>query len=563
MGIIIGSIIEMNHQNTQLLKKENRFIQRFLKFALLLFLLHIKAEAQDYTAKPISKSNSKVNINGKSFFVHKVEQGQTLYGISKAYQVAVSEIELYNDSLKLGLKAGMDLRIPIAVSEKASRIEFDQTGKFILHKVEKKQTLYAITKKYNVGIDAIQKANPEIEQGLKEGMVLKIPQKEIKSIEPPVAPILKEIKKDKEIREKPMGGVAVNLFLPFYLHQNDSIIRKESLVESDELFAKSVPGIEFLSGFQLACDSIISNGTGVAINVYDTPADSAASVSFFANKKFLPAELWLGPFHSHAASAAANAVKKTDALLVLPFSSPNKVLLGNEHVIKLSPSLPTGIENMSIQLMAKHKNVNFILVHNALNKELQIVDLIKKTFRSNSDSIKELVYKTAGLKGFTNALSFSKTNVVIVASSDQAFVTDLFNKLRGLHEKDYKIMVVGMESWINYENLDINTIQKLQLQIPAGSCINYHDTLTNKFIKAYRERFHTEPGKYAFSGYDAAMYFIPLIAKYGQGIINKLESNHKTGLSTHFSFRKTGDDSGFENNSIYLLKYEDYELKKQ
>jgi hypothetical protein len=51
-----------------------------------------------------------------------------------------------------------------------------QTGKFILHKVEKKQTLYAITKKYNVGIDAIQKANPEIEQGLKEGMVLKIPQ---------------------------------------------------------------------------------------------------------------------------------------------------------------------------------------------------------------------------------------------------------------------------------------------------------------------------------------------------------------------------------------------------
>jgi hypothetical protein len=222
------------------------------------------------------------------------------------------------------------------------------------------------------------------------------------------------------------------------------------------------------------------------------------------------------------------------------------------------------MENLSLQLIDKNKNTQFILVHNALNKEMQIVDLIKKTFKAqNNDSIKEIIYKTVGLKGLTGALSKSKNNMIIVASSDQAFVTDLFNKLKVLDTKEYKISVTGMDTWINYDNLDINMIQKLNLQIPANSHINYTDTVTNIFIKSYREKYNTEPGKYSFSGYDAAMYFIPLLIKYGNGAIDKIESTKKTCLSTSFDFKKTGDDSGFENQSVFILRYEDFELKKQ
>jgi LysM repeat protein/ABC-type branched-subunit amino acid transport system substrate-binding protein len=532
----------------------------FVIFTCILF----DARAQESTPKPIVKSNNKVNIGGQSVYIHKVEQGQTLYAISKAYNVLINDIEAANDSLKSGLKAGMELKIPILSDKKSKKFELDNSGKFILHKVEKKQTLYAISKKYEVSAEDIQHVNPEIKEGLKEGMVIKIPQKEIKTIEPPVVPILKELKVDKTKHETKSDGIAVNLFLPFYLNQNDSIITKENLEETDELYAKSIPGIEFLSGFQIACDSIIKSGTKVNLNIYDTPADSALAVSYFANKQFKNAGLWIGPFHSHAASSAAKAVKNTNALLVLPYSSPNKVLLGNENVLKITPSMPTGIENLSQTLIVQNKNTNFILIHNGLSKELQIVDIIKKTFKSQNshDSIKEVVYKTFGLKGLTNALSKTKNNMIIVASSDQAFVTDLFNKLKGLDEKDYKIAVTGMDTWINYDNLDINMIQKLQLQIPANSHIDYNDTITNIFIKSYREKYNTEPGKYAFSGYDAAMYFIPLLTKYGNNALEKIEATKKTCLSTSFNFKKTGDDSGFENQSIFILKYQDFELKK-
>jgi len=540
-------------------------LQKVSTFILIFSCIFHFTWAQENAQKPIVKSSNKVNIEGQSVYLHKVEPGQTLYAISKAYNVLISDIEAANDSLKSGLKAGMELKIPVLSDKKSKNIELDNSGKFILHKVEKKQTLYAISKKYNVIPEEIQKVNPEIGAGLKEGMVLKIPQKEIKTIEPPVVPVLKELKTDKTKQEIPSTGIVVNLFLPFYLGQNDSIINKENLEETDELYSKSIPGIEFLSGFQVACDSIIKTGTKVNLNVYDTPADSAAAVSFFANKQFKNAALWIGPFHSHAASSAAKAVKNTSALLVLPYSSPNKVLLGNENVLKITPSLPTGMENLTQELIENNKNANFILVHNGLNKEIQIVDIIKKTFKSQNshDSIKEVIYKSIGLKGLTNALSKSKNNMIIVASSDQAFVTDLFNKLKGLDDKDYKIAITGMDTWINYDNLDINMIQKLHLQIPANSHIDYNDTITNIFIKSYREKFQTEPGKYAFSGYDAAMYFIPLLTKYGSGALEKIEATKKACLSTSFNFKKTGDDSGFENQSIFILKYEDFELKKQ
>jgi LysM repeat protein len=537
---------------------------KFTKIVLVFLCVGELLFAQDITQKAVQKSNNKINVNGSIVYIHKVEQGQTLYAISKAYNVLIADIEASNDSLKSGLKAGMELKIPTLSDNKNKTISLDNSGKFILHTVEKKQTLYFISKKYNLNPEDIQKANPEISQGLKEGMVIKIPQKEIKNVEPPVIPILKEPKVEKKSNEKPLSGIHVNLFLPFYLNQNDSLINKESLVETDELFSKSIPGIEFLSGFQIACDSIIKLGTKVNINIYDTPADSSAAASFFANKQFKNAALWVGPFHSHAASSAAKAVKNSNTLLILPYSSPNKVLLGNENVLKITPSLPTGMENLSLQLIDKNKNTQFILVHNALNKEMQIVDLIKKTFKAqNNDSIKEIIYKTVGLKGLTGALSKSKNNMIIVASSDQAFVTDLFNKLKVLDTKEYKISVTGMDTWINYDNLDINMIQKLNLQIPANSHINYTDTVTNIFIKSYREKYNTEPGKYSFSGYDAAMYFIPLLIKYGNGAIDKIESTKKTCLSTSFDFKKTGDDSGFENQSVFILRYEDFQLKKQ
>lgn len=548
-----------------------QFIYSLIFICLISSVNFVKA--QENTVKPITVSKNIISDKGYKVYIHKVEQGQTLYSISKAYNVTIPEIEQWNDTLKTGLKTGMELKIPKEPILQNSKPSVKENGnKYIIHTVEKKQTLYAISKKYNVTVESIVAENPEAESGLKEGMTIKIPQKgktiqdtkEVKNTEAPIIPVINEERTTPKYNGGSLAEINVNLFLPFYLLQNDSVIQKETLSENDELYSKSIPGVEFLSGFQLACDSLIKKGNKINLNVYDTPADSLASLSFFANKQFKQADIWVGPFHSSVATAAAKAVKNKNTLLVLPYTAPNKVLMGKENVVKVNPSLPTSMDSYIAQLYTQYKNNNFVIIHNNLNKEKQIVSLLKKAYkiRSSGDSIKEIVYKTAGIKGLTAALSKYKNNLIIVGSSDQAFVTDFFNKIKSLDDKEYKISVAGMEQWINYDNLDINMIQKFGLVIPSNTCINYSDTLTCKFIENYRNRFQTEPGKYAFNGYDVAMYFLPLLSKYGYGCINKFEENKNIGFSTIFHLKKTGIDSGFENQSIFMLKYEDYELKK-
>jgi LysM repeat protein len=101
-------------------------------------------------------------VNGKKYYVHIVQDGNTLYGIKNLYETSVEEIIKQNPGTEKGLVEGQKLLIPIVL-------------KTVVHEVASKETLYGISKKYNVTVEAITKENPGIESGLKVGQKLTIP----------------------------------------------------------------------------------------------------------------------------------------------------------------------------------------------------------------------------------------------------------------------------------------------------------------------------------------------------------------------------------------------------
>lgn len=101
-------------------------------------------------------------INGKKYYVHFVQAGNTLWGIHKLYNVPVEEIVKLNPGSEKGLSEGQRIIVPVVT----------QT---ILHEVAKRETLFGISKKYGVSIETILTANPEAESGIKIGQKLKIP----------------------------------------------------------------------------------------------------------------------------------------------------------------------------------------------------------------------------------------------------------------------------------------------------------------------------------------------------------------------------------------------------
>lgn len=113
---------------------------------------------------PIDSVGTEV-INGKTFILYKVEPKETLYAISNKYNVSVDELVKQNPETEAGLQEGAILRIPY-------RPKAAEAGKF--HLVEKSETLYSISRQYDVSVDELKEWNGLVNDALGLGEKLRV-----------------------------------------------------------------------------------------------------------------------------------------------------------------------------------------------------------------------------------------------------------------------------------------------------------------------------------------------------------------------------------------------------
>ncbi|MCF6364635.1 MAG: LysM peptidoglycan-binding domain-containing protein [Bacteroidales bacterium] len=122
-----------------------------------------------FSQTEIKKSDETAIINNQKYYLHKVEAGQTLYSICKAYNVSQKDVAKANNILTSSIKIGQILKMPIVNKEEKDSPDF------IFHKVTAGETLYALSKKYNVSVEDIIMHNVDAKYGIKTDQVLKIP----------------------------------------------------------------------------------------------------------------------------------------------------------------------------------------------------------------------------------------------------------------------------------------------------------------------------------------------------------------------------------------------------
>lgn len=149
--------------------------KNFILFTILLFSISLFSQTK------IEKSKDVVVVLGRKYYVHTVKKGETIYSLSKIYEVPEEDILLINKEAIQTLEAETALRIPI-VDDNYEPAPLNKTT-FTEHEVARKESLYSIAKQYTITQDDIIKYNPKIENGLKKGMILKIPVVEQEIIE--------------------------------------------------------------------------------------------------------------------------------------------------------------------------------------------------------------------------------------------------------------------------------------------------------------------------------------------------------------------------------------------
>jgi LysM repeat protein len=127
----------------------------------------------------ISFSNPKIQgdslrlqtINGKQFIIHQVSEKETLYAISKHYGVSVMNILEFNKTADGGLEVGQILQVPYVPKSRVL------SANGILHTVAAKETLFSISKLYDVPVDDIKAQNNLSSNSLALGQQLVIKKK--------------------------------------------------------------------------------------------------------------------------------------------------------------------------------------------------------------------------------------------------------------------------------------------------------------------------------------------------------------------------------------------------
>ena len=144
----------------------------------LIFILFTVGIGHSFGQQPVVIHKSEIikTINGKQFYIHRVEHGQTLYSLSKGYDVSMDEIIFENPSAKNSLTIGQELKIPVK-SRGTIVLESNTNGKteFFYHITKQGEDFKKIASIYSVSVEELKLSNKTLSEPLKTGQYIKIP----------------------------------------------------------------------------------------------------------------------------------------------------------------------------------------------------------------------------------------------------------------------------------------------------------------------------------------------------------------------------------------------------
>lgn len=149
------------------------------EFGLSLILLILTAS---FALNAQNLSNlQKTEILGKEYYIYEVKRGESVYGIAKKFGWDIEELVRLNPEASSAVQKGDRLYYPTGqvsvVTEMPQPVEIDySTLESIKHKVKKGETIYSISRQYNVPLEIIYKHNPSAKKGVKAGEVIELPQ---------------------------------------------------------------------------------------------------------------------------------------------------------------------------------------------------------------------------------------------------------------------------------------------------------------------------------------------------------------------------------------------------
>ena len=498
-----------------------------------------------------NKNLERVVIGEARFILHTVQKNETLYSISKLYDCSQEEVLATNRNISGVIKKGMVLKIPDHTYQKPQTAKFDE-NKFVQHLVVSGDNYYQLKLKYGVDEEELLKFNPDLKEGLKAGKTILVPRKS---------------KTEITAKETPPGNIAVQappvavrtrgkektLEIGLYLPISAAVA--DSLKPS----ARSLSFLAFYQGALMAVDQLAKTGLKTKLYVYDTEKMASTIDALVKKPEFLSLDLLIGPVYPELQRQVSELSAKNRIPMVSPLSSDDKFTKTNPCYFQVNPIKKLRMEATADYLskeFAKEKII-FLATENgsAETKGIQ-EELTRKNGQRGAAKGLLRTYNiwSNGIDGLESQLQADKQNILVMAEMNEVNVSIAMNRL-ALLSKKYPITLVGVQEFAKMQSIEIENLHNVNLRFLSSFFVDYTLPSVTTFVESFKAEFGTEPSLFAFQGYDITTCFLKSLQKTAD-LSHGLPADSNTGLlHTTYHFTKVSDFGGFTNDSFTVVEY--------
>lgn len=483
----------------------------------------------------------------KNVVVHEVQPKETKYGIATKYGITVEALENQNPEIKDNLPVGHQLKIsgigakkPAAGPEIPEKMPETKSESIFEYTVKSGETLYSLTRQFNITQEKLTALNPELKDGVKEGMVLKLPASVsyAKASTDSFADLAKTLSR-QERKE-------MVLLLPFNISkiESDTLTSVANRLKKDKFLNMT---LDFYSGALMAIDSAKVLGLNINVKIFDSQETKSASNAVnIVRENAQNAHLVIGPFYQDNVEKVAEALQEKNIPVISPLSKEYDKSYKN-----LYQSTPNNelLKSAMFDFM-KAKNGNIIAVVDPKKPSI-------KAYLAENQPMAKLVGLTD--KGGFTADSIRKhfvadrVNFVVMESENYYTINTTLNAMTAAM-KDHQVQLVVLESnpMLDNEEIALSRLTKVKMTYPSATREN-ESAEAVRFEKLYKKKNKVLPNQYAVRGFDL-VFDAMLRLSQEKSFEETARSVATEQVENKFDYGQKVA-GGFINNGVYILYY--------
>lgn len=555
----------------------------------------------------IPASTLKIEVlqdNGK-YTTHTVAKGETAYSIARLYNISVGDIYALNPTAEKGLKLGEEVKIPRKATP-STQIASTSARSYV---VKSKETLYSIAKQFDVKVDDLVNANPELKmKPLSEGQSLVIPTGKYtaQTVATP-APVAKSHFAEHTVAAKEtLYGIAkqynttpealtdfnpilknglkqgMTILIPSLqsggaasspsgqapvstLRDVDAIKIGVVLPFLNKSQGKSARFVEYYEGFLLALEEMKAKGLSANVYVFDMGSETGTTKlkSLLDTYEMKDLDLIIGGVSSDQIDVISSFAKKQGIKYAIPFPSKTDETQKNNEVFQLNSPHEVLYANTAKAFANMFGNANVIYVTESggSNDKKEFISVLNDQLNQKGMKANSIAANQNLTSNLSLALDRNRKNVIVAASGSAQLLQNLLPAINSIKEEqpNTSISLFGHTEWQTYAQF-FTDFYKNDTYIFTPFYLSDDDYKTKQFVSNYQKWYNNKSlintyPKYAALGYDTGIYFLTALMKYGKNFEPSIGSVSVSALQSPINFDKTSANGGYMNNGFYIIHY--------